>query len=411
MKRRLGFLIDLVIFVAIYPLLICVILVTTVGMSLLDNWATRSSDVASRPTAVARSYRRAVLPTTLLAAAPNSNRATSTGQNADPPIENQAQTASSSGPSALAVVAGQAASANDAVPAQLDHPAQPQRDTASASPLDIPDVDTVAMDSTHPLAPQPLPTASPTLDLDFSVFSGQDSRSAASRPSTPAPDERVTGLVKSFISTISEPNPSPTLHFGSLPTLTPTSTGTATSTPTVTPTSTDTPTETPLPTQTPTAPNTATPTQTPLPTNTPQPPPLPSPTATPLPTETPLPEYDFLLAEFFNSPTTNTFLQAYVAIVDPNEIPIGDMKVIGARLDHNLTYESPLSTWHFEGYSAPGEVIKSGNVKFEPPGGIETTSWVLYLADAQGNRMSADLPFDVDENDKQWYFIKFRRKY
>jgi hypothetical protein len=118
-----------------------------------------------------------------------------------------------------------------------------------------------------------------------------------------------------------------------------------------------------------------------------------------------------MLAEFYNSPTTNSFLLVYVAIVDPKEIPIGDMKIVGTRLDHKLTYESPLSKWHYEGYSAPGEAIKTGNVKFEPPGGIETTPWVLHLEDAHGNRQSVDIPFDVDANNKQWYFIKLRRKY
>jgi hypothetical protein len=121
--------------------------------------------------------------------------------------------------------------------------------------------------------------------------------------------------------------------------------------------------------------------------------------------------YDFLLAEFFNSPTTNAILVIYVAIVDPNEIPIGDIKVVGTRLDHNLTYESPLSTWHFEGYNAPGEVIKSGNVKFEPPSGMETTNWVLHLEDPSGRRLSEDVPFNTDVNNKQWYFIKFKRKF
>jgi len=117
-----------------------------------------------------------------------------------------------------------------------------------------------------------------------------------------------------------------------------------------------------------------------------------------------------MLAEFFNSPTTNSFLVMYVAIVDNNEVPIGDMKIVGTRLDHNLTYESPLSTWYFEGYNAPGEVIKSGNVKFEPPGGIESTKWIVHLEDAHDQRMSQDVPFNTNAADKQWYFVKFRRK-
>jgi hypothetical protein len=134
-----------------------------------------------------------------------------------------------------------------------------------------------------------------------------------------------------------------------------------------------------------------------------------SPLAPPTPAPPPMPAYDFLLAEFFNSPTTNSFMMVYVAIVDPQEIPIGDMKIIGTRLDQNLTYESPLSKWHYEGYSAPGEVVKSGNVKFEPPGGLETTDWVLHLEDSHGNRQSEDIPFHVDAENKQWYFIKLRR--
>ncbi|MCB0210364.1 MAG: hypothetical protein KDJ52_13590 [Anaerolineae bacterium] len=415
MKRRPAFLVDLVIFVAIYPLLICVVLITTIGITLLHNWAPSFWEAPRQSTAVARSYRRAILPTISLPAASSATLAGTVDQNADPPAENQEQTTTFVELPKHDVASHRGAdisSVENTLPTQLEHPAQYSPVTTS-SPLTEGSTrgDDMASTQTINSPLSPTATASPTIDLDFSAFSGQDSRNSASRRPTPTPDEGVTDLVKRFISTLSEANPSPTRLFGPLPTLTSTSTGTATSTPTATPTSTATATETPIPTQTSTPTNTATPTPTPPPTNTPEPPPLPSPTDTPLPTATPLPEYDYLLAEFFNSPTTNGFLQAYVAIVDPNEIPIGDMKIIGTRLDHNLTYESPLSTWHYEGYSAPGEVIKSGNVKFEPPGGIETTSWVLYLADAQGHRMSADLPFDVNENDKQWYFIKFRRKY
>lgn len=118
-----------------------------------------------------------------------------------------------------------------------------------------------------------------------------------------------------------------------------------------------------------------------------------------------------MLNEFYNSPTTNHFLVMYVAVVDNKDIPIGDMKVVGTRLDYNLTYESPLTTWYYEGYNAPGEQIKTGNTKFEPPGGIEDTSWVLHLEDAHGIRMSDDVSFDTYENDRQWYFVKFRRKF
>jgi hypothetical protein len=61
--------------------------------------------------------------------------------------------------------------------------------------------------------------------------------------------------------------------------------------------------------------------------------------------------------------------------------------------------------------NAPGEVLKSGNVKFEPPGGIEDTNWIVHLADANGNRLSDDVPFTTSIDGKQWYFLKFRRQY
>jgi hypothetical protein len=258
-----------------------------------------------------------------------------------------------------------------------------------------------------PLNRSPRPTATPTPD-NFAKFFAE--------------------LLQMFAEPAATATQSPRLVM--LPTIAPTPTATATPLPTFTPL----PTDTPMPTVTPIPLPTDTPL--PLPTDTPlppvsapvqAPPPTPavaassftSPIATPVsasassPAESAPAEsgYDFLVAEFYNSPTTNSFIVIYVAIVDPNEIPIGDMKIVGTRLDHNLTYESPLSTWHYEGYNAPGEVIKSGNVKFEPPGGIETTNWVLHLEDANGERLSEDVPFDTDQNNKQWYFIKFKRKF
>jgi hypothetical protein len=227
-------------------------------------------------------------------------------------------------------------------------------------------------------------------------------------PATPTSwmrDRLVSGLVEVFDSDTPTPTRTPLPSLTPTPAETPTPTATSTATPTATSSATATPTNTPTPTQTASPTRTPSPTATPPPTNTPTSTPIPPPTATPLP------EYDFMLAEFFNSPTSNSFLLIYVAIVDIKEIPIGGMKIVGTRENDNLTYESPLSTWHYEGYNAPAHVIKTGNVKFEPPGGLETTGWRLYLADAHGQRMSADIPFEVDQENPQWYFIKFRRKF
>jgi hypothetical protein len=297
-------------------------------------------------------------------------------------------------------------------------------DTASPAPAAATPASPASENVTAATNDQPTPTLTytPTPALDFSFIDNltptsdnpdeaAPSSNTRTRRPTPAATPR-TGLVASLLNTISQSTPTPTRT--RLPTLTPTPTNTPTPTPTPTATATATPTETPTPTITPTPTDTATPlppTETPTPTSTFTATPLPPPTTTPTPTNTPIPEYDFILAEFFNSPTTNSFLLVYIAIVDANEIPIGDMKIVGTRMDHDLTYESPLSKWHYEGYSAPGQIRKTGNLKFEPPGGLETTTWRLHLVDTHGNRQSEDIPFDVDENDKQWYFIKLKRKF
>jgi hypothetical protein len=280
--------------------------------------------------------------------------------------------------------------------------------------LELPPAE-MAQGETVPAAPVEAIEPTPTMHLVFEFPDQPDPSNRRRRP-TPTPEAGLLDLVNSLINGEDEPEPSiqsarsevvlPTLT--ATPTSTPTPLPTATPTETPIPTVTATPTETPIPTEIPTETATPVPMDTPIP---PPPPPPPPPTETPLPTDTPVPQYDFMLGEFYNSPTTNPFMVMYVAIVDANNVPIGDMKVVGTRLDHNLTYQSPLSTWYFEGYNAPGEVQKSGNVKFEPPGGIETTKWIVHLEDANGVRLSEDIPFNTDQNDKQWYFLMFRRKY
>jgi hypothetical protein len=308
----------------------------------------------------------------------------------------------------------------DILPEDLPPPAFPEADTVSDSVEVIPEANPSPTPTplNQIVNDVPVPTATPTLAISFDSFRQIESDDATNTPTPKRPTSTPTPplqLVAELLSGLVQPTPTPTRT--PLPTLTPTPTDTHTPTPTPTASATVTPTETATPTITPTPTETARPTNTPLPTHTATPTltptatPIPPPTTTPPPTNTPLPEYDFMMAEFFNSPTTNSFLVMYVAIVDANEIPIGDMKIVGTRLDHNLTYESPLSTWHFEGYNAPGHVRKTGNVKFEPPAGLEATSWIIHLEDAHGVRQSADIPFNVDENNKQWYFVKLKRKH
>lgn len=181
----------------------------------------------------------------------------------------------------------------------------------------------------------------------------------------------------------------------------PTATPTATDTPTNTPTVTNTPTETSTPTITPTPTETGTPTNTPT-----NPPPPPTATAT----FTPVPDYPFLTAEVFEGTTSNNWVTGYIAIVTSNEIPIAGLKAVGRFMPGGATYETDISTWQFGGHSPPGYTVKTGSVKFEPPGPIHTGAWFIHLEDARGVRMSQDVEIQMDENYWEWFYIKFRLK-
>jgi hypothetical protein len=211
------------------------------------------------------------------------------------------------------------------------------------------------------------------------------------------------------------------------PTFTPTAPPYASPTPTATwlPWPTPTPTDVPIPTPSATA--VATATFTPVPSATPWPtgPPVPtrpSPTstlsiaavaapstATPTPAPTPTPSHAYLVNEVFADGTTNHFLSVYIAVVNAQEIPIGGVKAVGLFEPGGQRYESPLSKWFFEGYSAPGDVIKSSSVKFEPPGGIQAGTWFIHLEDEWGARLSEDVAISIDSDNPEWFFVKFRQ--
>ncbi|UCC87431.1 MAG: hypothetical protein JSV81_21660 [Anaerolineales bacterium] len=189
-----------------------------------------------------------------------------------------------------------------------------------------------------------------------------------------------------------------------VPTLTPSATPPPTDTPT--PTSSPTHTSTPTGTPSPTATATPTPTQTPLPTRTFTPAPA---TPTPTPTWTPTPSYAYRAAELYTSHTSNQFLSGYVAIVNHQEIPIGGVKAVGSFEPGGAHFESRLSNWFFEGYSAPGPVLKTSSVKFEPPGGIQLGTWLIHLEDEGGMRLSEDVAVSTNPNQPEWFFIKFKQ--
>lgn len=183
---------------------------------------------------------------------------------------------------------------------------------------------------------------------------------------------------------------------------------------TATATGTPIPMNTPFPTHTATATAIPVPTEAPSPTNTPVPALAPTntpvsrpPTATPAPTFTPTPSFAYQPVEIFEDQTTNHFLTGYVAIVNYQEIPIGGVKAVGIFEPGGQRYESPLSKWFFEGYSAPGDVIKTSSVKFEP-GGIIDGTWSIHLEDEWGTRLSENVTIATEADAPRWFFVKFK---
>jgi hypothetical protein len=147
----------------------------------------------------------------------------------------------------------------------------------------------------------------------------------------------------------------------------------------------------------------------------PPPPPTPAPpTNTPPPAPTPTPDYPFTIGEQGNrefQKTNNPVITVYVAIVDPNNIPIGGMKVIG---DHSsgLHVESLQSDWSWSAVNCLScSYIKQGNVKFEPGAFIDGT-WNIYLTDGGGAQVSPVVPlsYSADPATWVWDFIIFKKK-
>lgn len=200
------------------------------------------------------------------------------------------------------------------------------------------------------------------------------------------------------------PLPTPVVELGFTPRPTFTSTPVATPTPSVTPT----PTLTPIPTATPSPTNTRTPrpTATPTPTETSTPAPPPPPTNTPLPTDTPTPSWDYKLAELFSSPTQANILSIMVAIQAPDNNFIPGLRVVGVDPNGVVT-KSELSAGQVTGYTPPGEVVKAGNVKFEPLSNYVSGTWFFHLENADGQQISETFPLDMSVENRLWYFFRF----
>ena len=83
------------------------------------------------------------------------------------------------------------------------------------------------------------------------------------------------------------------------------------------------------------------------------------------------------------------------------------LRVVG--IDPNgVVTKSELSADEVTGYTPPGDVVKSGNTKFEPISNYVTGTWLFHLESADGTQVSDTFPVTMDLESKQWYFIRFQ---
>jgi hypothetical protein len=182
---------------------------------------------------------------------------------------------------------------------------------------------------------------------------------------------------------------------------------TLTPTPTPSPTITPSPTLTPIPTDTPTLTPTRTPRPTRTPTSTPTGTPAP-PTNTPAPTPTPVPTWPFRLVELYTQPTEANILSIMTAIQTGDNAWVSGFRVVGTDPNGVVSRSEP-SADRVTGYTPPGEVIKSGNIKFEPqPRAVYINGvWTFFLENSQGQQVSETFTVEMNIENRVWYFFRF----
>jgi hypothetical protein len=96
-----------------------------------------------------------------------------------------------------------------------------------------------------------------------------------------------------------------------------------------------------------------------------------------------------------------------VAIQTPNNDFIPGLKIVGVDPNGVVT-KSELSAGQTIGHTPPGDVVKSGNVKFEPISNYVTGTWFFHLEAADGTQMSDSYPVEMDVENRFWFFLRFQ---
>jgi hypothetical protein len=86
---------------------------------------------------------------------------------------------------------------------------------------------------------------------------------------------------------------------------------------------------------------------------------------------------------------------------------IPGMRLAGIDPEGVLTKSEP-SADRQTGYTPPGEVVKSGNMKFEPLSNYVTGTWLFHLETADGKQASETFSINMDADNRVWYFFRFQ---
>jgi len=95
-----------------------------------------------------------------------------------------------------------------------------------------------------------------------------------------------------------------------------------------------------------------------------------------------------------------------VAIQNPDGGWIPGIRLVGLDPNGVLTKSEP-SADQQTGYTPPGEVVKSGNTKFEPLSNYVSGTWLFHLENGEGTQVSEAIPVAMDAENRVWYFFRF----
>jgi len=82
------------------------------------------------------------------------------------------------------------------------------------------------------------------------------------------------------------------------------------------------------------------------------------------------------------------------------------LRLVGVDPNGVVT-KSELSQGKATGHTPPGDVVKTGNTKFEPISNYVTGAWFFHLEAENGRQVSDTIPVTMDVEHRVWYFMRF----